>query len=96
MNQMTTIRPEGPPSLKNIYQPNRMEIVKIISETADTKTFHIKFLDPAVEQSFTFLSGQFAEYSVLGEGEATFCISSTLARMSATVQARVPKMMKPS
>ncbi len=64
----------------NIYQPHLMKIVKIISETGDTKTFHIQFQDPALKESFSFLSGQFAEYSILGEGEATFCISSSPTR----------------
>jgi NAD(P)H-flavin reductase len=58
-----------------------MEIVKIIAETEDTKTFHLQFQDPAIKGAFSFLSGQFAEYSVFGEGEATFCISSSPTRM---------------
>ena len=33
-----------------------------------------------MRESFSFLSGQFAEYSVFGEGEATFCISSSPTR----------------
>ena len=65
----------------NIYQPQLMEIVKIIAETEDTKTFHLQFQDPAIKEAFSFLSGQFAEYSVFGEGEATFCISSSPTRM---------------
>ena len=65
----------------NIYQPYLMEIVKIVAETEDTKTFHLQFQDPAVKEIFSFLAGQFAEYSVFGEGEATFCISSSPTRM---------------
>lgn len=65
----------------NIYQPHLMKIMKIIPETVDTKTFHIQFQDPALKDNFSFLAGQFAEYSVLGEGEATFCISSSPTRM---------------
>jgi sulfhydrogenase subunit gamma (sulfur reductase) len=75
MNQACQCLPEI-----NIYQPYAMEIVKIIPETEDTKTFHIQFQDPAVREVFSFLSGQFAEYSVFGEGEATFCISSSPTR----------------
>lgn len=73
---------EGHGSLtgENIYRPHLMEIVNIINETSDTKTFHLQFQDPAVKETFSFLSGQFAEYSVLGEGEATFCISSSPTR----------------
>jgi sulfhydrogenase subunit gamma (sulfur reductase) len=65
----------------NLYQPHLMEVVKIIPETEDTKTFHLRFQDPAVQETFSFRSGQFAEYSVFGEGEATFCISSSPTRM---------------
>jgi sulfhydrogenase subunit gamma (sulfur reductase) len=64
----------------NIYQPHLMEIIRVIPETGDTKTFHIQFLDSALRETFSFLSGQFAEYSVFGEGEATFCISSSPTR----------------
>lgn len=64
----------------NIYQPHLMEIVKIIPETGDTKTFHIQFLNDNLRENFHYLSGQFAEYSVFGEGEATFCISSSPTR----------------
>jgi len=66
---------------KNIYQPHLVEIIKVIPETWDTKTFHIQFQDAAVQESFSFLSGQFGEYSVFGEGEATFCISSSPTRL---------------
>lgn len=65
---------------KNIYQPQLVEVIKIIPETGDTKTFHIQFLDEKVRENFNYLSGQFAEYSVFGEGEATFCISSSPTR----------------
>lgn len=57
-----------------------MEIIKIIPETSDRKTFHIKFLDEELQEKFKYLSGQFAEYSVFGEREATFCISSSPTR----------------
>jgi sulfhydrogenase subunit gamma (sulfur reductase) len=75
MNQTCQSLPE-----MNIYQPHLMEIIKVLPETEDTKTFHIQFQDPAVKEIFSFLSGQFAEYSVFGEGEATFCISSSPTR----------------
>ncbi len=65
---------------KNIYQPHLMEIIKIIPETGDTKTFHIQFMDKSVEEKFRYLAGQFGEYSVFGEGEATFCLSSSPTR----------------
>jgi len=67
---------------KNIYQPHLMEIIKVVPETGDTKTFHIQFQEASLRESFSFVAGQFAEYSVFGEGEATFCISSSPTRMS--------------
>lgn len=77
---MNSIPRNDPVPEKNPYQPHPTEIIKVIQETADTKTFHIQFVDPSLRESFSFLSGQFAEYSVFGEGEATFCISSSPTR----------------
>jgi sulfhydrogenase subunit gamma (sulfur reductase) len=77
---MNSIQTNDPVPEKNIYQPHPTEIVKVIQETGDTKTFHIQFVDPSLRQTFSFLSGQFGEYSVFGEGEATFCISSSPTR----------------
>jgi len=77
---MNSTQRNDPVPEKNPYQPHPTEIIKVIQETADTKTFHIQFVDPSLRESFSFLSGQFAEYSVFGEGEATFCISSSPTR----------------
>lgn len=59
-----------------LYTPYLTEITKIRQETSDVKTFHLKFIDPAVRERFTFHAGQFGLYSVFGEGESTFCIAS--------------------
>ena len=80
MNSIQTIQTQDRVPEKNPYQPHPTEIIKVIQETADTKTFHIQFVDASLRESFSFLSGQFAEYSVFGEGEATFCISSSPTR----------------
>ena len=64
----------------NVYLPHVAVITKIIDETPDTKTFHLNLKDENVRKAFTFESGQFAEYSVFGAGEATFCISSSPTR----------------
>ena len=53
----------------------RIETVK--EETPDVKTFRLVFLDPVLRQTFHFQAGQFGEFSVFGEGEATFCIASS-------------------
>jgi sulfhydrogenase subunit gamma (sulfur reductase) len=65
----------------NIYKPTLMEIKEIIDETPDTKTFRLQFKDEELRKNFSFKAGQFAEYSVFGEGECTFCIASSPTRM---------------
>ncbi len=64
----------------NTYKPYLARIENIIDETPDTRTFKLVFEDPAVRDGFTFKAGQFAMYSVFGEGEATFCIASSPTR----------------
>lgn len=64
----------------NIYKPELMEVVDIIDETVDTKTFRLQFKDKEFAKSFEFKAGQFGEYSVFGEGESTFCIASAPTR----------------
>jgi sulfhydrogenase subunit gamma (sulfur reductase) len=65
----------------NIYKPELMVIKDIIDETPDVKTFKLQFKNPDVQKNFNFKAGQFAEYSVFGEGECTFCIASSPTRM---------------
>lgn len=65
----------------NVYIPHVMKIEKVIEETQNIKTFHFNFKDETQKAQFGFKSGQFAEYSVFGVGEATFCISSSPTRM---------------
>lgn len=64
----------------NIYKPELAEIKEIITETPDIKTFRLQFKDAGVQESFNFKAGQFAEYSVFGVGECTFCIASSPTR----------------
>ncbi len=65
---------------KNIYKPHLATIEEIIDETPDVRTFRLVFQDEQVRDSFTFRSGQFAEYSAFGFGESTFCIASSPTR----------------
>jgi len=65
---------------KNIYKPYLATIAAIVDETPDVRTLRLEFQDEAVRESFTFRSGQFAEYSAFGHGEATFCIASAPTR----------------
>jgi len=64
----------------NMYIPYLMRIEKITDEAPLVKTFRLKIVDPADAEKFTFKAGQFGEYSSFGEGESTFCISSSPTR----------------
>ena len=66
--------------MENIYKPYLAKIEDIRWETKDTKTFKLSFVDEQVNNSFNFKAGQFGEYSSFGEGESTFCISSSPTR----------------
>lgn len=66
--------------MDNIYKPYLAKIDEVKWETPDTKTFKLSFLDSKVSDTFTFKAGQFGEYSSFGEGESTFCISSSPTR----------------
>jgi sulfhydrogenase subunit gamma (sulfur reductase) len=65
--------------MKNPYLPLPMRVEKIVTETEDKniKTFSVKFLNDEDEANFNYLPGQFAQLSVLGEGEAPFGIASS-------------------
>ena len=65
---------------ENIYKPYLMEIDNIIEETPDVRTFRLKFKNSDDAEKFSFKAGQFGEYSVLGEGESTFCVASPPTR----------------
>jgi len=64
----------------NVYLPHLAVIEKIIDETYDTKTFHFNFKDERLKEEFSFQSGQLCFLSILGIGEAPFCISSSPTR----------------
>jgi len=64
----------------NIYLPSLVTVEDIIPETPDVRTFRLVFQDEKVRDTFTFRAGQFAEYSVFGAGEVTFCIASSPTR----------------
>jgi sulfhydrogenase subunit gamma (sulfur reductase) len=65
---------------ENIYKPYLMEIEHIVEETPDVRTFRLKFKNKEEAEAFSFKAGQFGEYSVLGEGESTFCVASSPTR----------------
>lgn len=57
--------------MKNIYQPIEAELLQVIPETANIKTFVLR-----PREQFSFRAGQFVELSILGFGEAPFTPSS--------------------
>jgi len=65
--------------VKNPYLPVPMRIERVVVETEDSsvKTFSLSFLNKADEESFKYTPGQFAELSLLGEGEAPFGMASS-------------------
>jgi len=64
----------------NVYLPSIAVIDRIIEETPSVRTLHFNFKEEKLRKKFSFESGQFAELSVFGIGEATFCISSSPTR----------------
>lgn len=66
--------------MDNIYKPYQMRVEKITDEAPDVKTFRLKFVNEEDKNQFSFKAGQFAEYSLPGEGEVTFCIASSPSR----------------
>lgn len=78
--------------MENIYLSHTAQIVDIIQETPDIKTFRLKFVDRGVEESFQYIPGQFVEFLVFGEGESPFCISSSPTRRSFGIECSVKKM----
>ena len=61
------------------YIPMHARVEEITDETPTEKTFTLKF----VEDEFHFRPGQFCMISILGAGEAPFCIASSPAQTDA-------------
>lgn len=64
----------------NVYQPQPARIMKVTELTADVRLFDLRFVDPALAQSFEFRPGQFVELSILGVGEGPFSLPSPPTR----------------
>ncbi len=67
-------------AMEDIYAPHLMAVTAIHQETPDIKTFRLEFHDDKLKKDFDFQPGQFALYSVFGQGEAPFCIASSPTR----------------
>ncbi len=79
--------------MENIYLPHSAIVKEIISETPDIKTFRLTFEDESLQKSFTYLPGQFVEFSVYGVGEAPFCLASSPTRPG-QIKCTIKKMGK--
>ncbi len=79
--------------MENIYLPHSAVVKEIVSETADIKTFKLAFENERLRESFTYLPGQFVEFSVYGVGEAPFCLASSPTRPG-QIECTIKKMGK--
>ena len=64
----------------NVYLPHIAVVERIIEETPTVRCLHFNFKDEKLRREFTFASGQFAEISIFGVGEAPFCLTSSPTR----------------
>ena len=65
---------------QNLYLPYTAEIIEIIEENFQIKTFVLAFVDRQLNDSFSYEPGQFLMLSVPHCGEAPISISSTPAQ----------------
>jgi len=64
------------PGIHSLYRPQLMTVSALRDETPDVRTLRLAFRDQEAAESFTFLPGQFGEFSVFGAGECVFAITS--------------------
>jgi sulfhydrogenase subunit gamma (sulfur reductase) len=65
---------------ENPFQPDMWRIVRRYPLTSDVNFFQARPVDVDEALKFSYKPGQFIMLSVIGEGEAPFCISSTPSR----------------
>lgn len=61
----------------NPYTPVPAEIIDVVQEYSEIKTFTVRFSDEEVREDFDFEPGQFLQVSVPGIGEAPISINSS-------------------
>jgi NAD(P)H-flavin reductase len=64
-------------SKDNVFLPNLAKLIKKTKLTETESLFEFQFEDEEINRYFTFIPGQFVLVSVLGIGEAPFCLSSS-------------------
>jgi sulfhydrogenase subunit gamma (sulfur reductase) len=65
--------------MSNTYIPMNMRVERIVVEDPEKtlRTFDLSFVDEADAKRFTYMPGQFCEFSILGKGESPFGIASS-------------------
>jgi sulfhydrogenase subunit gamma (sulfur reductase) len=76
----TNIQSAACPPQANVFIPEPARIVNTYDLTEDVKFFQVRIADMDKALSYKYRPGQFAMLSVLGAGEAPFCLSSTPSR----------------
>ena len=66
--------------LKDVDQTFKAEITNVIALTSREKLFHVRLLDPAERERFSFRPGQFVMVEVPGYGEIPISISSSTSQ----------------
>jgi sulfhydrogenase subunit gamma (sulfur reductase) len=65
--------------MSNTYIPMNMRVDRIVVEDPEKtlRTFDLSFVNEADAKRFTYMPGQFCEFSILGKGESPFGIASS-------------------
>lgn len=70
------------------YKPVPAKVVKITDEAPGIKTFRLKFERAADRKAFSFMPGQFGQFSLMGIGEATFSMCSPPSKEEIEISVR--------
>lgn len=61
---------------RNLYEPQKAEIIWIEDQAPNMRMFGIRFKDKKIQEKFTFIPGQFVFISLFGHGEFAVSIAS--------------------
>jgi len=79
--------------VRNVYMPFVMRVEDAFDEAPGIRTLRLRFREERQAERFDFRPGQFALFSVFGEGECPFCIASPPAQ-NAPVECTFARMGK--